>query len=186
MSIPSARRSMMAPRSIASAADLSRPAIFSPSGADRDQPLDMVADRGFRRLKHADQAADDGKGRPPGFPRRAPSGGEFAPIVGLRAHGRSEWWRHPPRRVGSAHRCVPCVPPRVWARCPCRGSAAATGAWRAVNIAAGYVRQPNRQVTTRSDVNTCPLVSGLHSSATITLTNPNVVPISIGMAKPSS
>jgi hypothetical protein len=38
---------------------LSRPVIFSLSGADRDQPLDVVADRGLRRLKHADQAADD-------------------------------------------------------------------------------------------------------------------------------
>ena len=42
-----------------------------------------------------------------------------------------------------------------------------------------------RYVTTISDVKTWPLVSGLSDSETSTLTNPNVVPISIGMAKPS-
>ena len=51
---------MMTPRSIASTADLSRPAIFSPSGADRDQPLDVVADLVLVAGKDAEQMAEDG------------------------------------------------------------------------------------------------------------------------------
>ena len=42
-----------------------------------------------------------------------------------------------------------------------------------------------RQVTARSDVNTWPLVSGLSSNETRTLTSPTLVPISMGMANPS-